>query len=118
MFHALIAAPLSLNTNGLVSYLQGLFALFREKNIRPDDIEAIEVHIPKRGVHRVPCHDGPRDAHGMFVPGDSVWTRRRIPTPPGFCTASCSCGTGMPGAMAAARSSLRCPWTTWRAARR
>jgi hypothetical protein len=25
MFHALIAAPLSLTTNGLVSYLQGLF---------------------------------------------------------------------------------------------
>jgi len=25
MFHSLIAAPLALNTNGLVSYLQGLF---------------------------------------------------------------------------------------------
>ena len=25
MYHSLIAAPLALNTNGLVSYLQGLF---------------------------------------------------------------------------------------------
>ena len=25
MFHSMIAAPLALNTNGLVSYLQGLF---------------------------------------------------------------------------------------------
>jgi 2-methylcitrate dehydratase PrpD len=36
------------------TYLQGLFRLLQQHRIAPDDIERIEVHMPKRGVHRVP----------------------------------------------------------------
>jgi 2-methylcitrate dehydratase PrpD len=36
------------------TYLQGLFRLLQQHRIGPDDIDRIEVHMPKRGVHRVP----------------------------------------------------------------
>ncbi len=36
------------------TYLQALFHLLQENPIAPEEIEQIEVHIPKRGVHRIP----------------------------------------------------------------
>jgi 2-methylcitrate dehydratase PrpD len=36
------------------AYLQGLFKLMGEHRLRADDIAEIEIHMPKRGVHRVP----------------------------------------------------------------
>ncbi len=36
------------------TYLQGLFHILEQHRIRPDDIREIEVHIPRRGVHRIP----------------------------------------------------------------
>ena len=36
------------------TYLQGLFRLMKERRIAPGDIEEIEVHLPTRGIHRVP----------------------------------------------------------------
>ena len=36
------------------TYLQGLFAILAEQQIRPEDIHEIEIQIPKRSVHRIP----------------------------------------------------------------
>ncbi|MDB5927551.1 MAG: hypothetical protein JWN13_6487 [Betaproteobacteria bacterium] len=36
------------------TYLQALFRLLQQHNIAPQDIEHIEIHMPTRGVHRVP----------------------------------------------------------------
>lgn len=36
------------------TYLQGLFQLFNQHKIQPEDIREIEIQIPKRGVHRIP----------------------------------------------------------------
>lgn len=36
------------------TYLQGLFRLLDQHGIRPKEIQEIEIHIPKRGVHRIP----------------------------------------------------------------
>jgi 2-methylcitrate dehydratase PrpD len=36
------------------TYLQGLFGILRDERIAPEDIDELEIHIPKRGVHRVP----------------------------------------------------------------
>jgi 2-methylcitrate dehydratase PrpD len=36
------------------AYLQGLFGLLEQNALAPEDIAAIEIQMPKRGVHRVP----------------------------------------------------------------
>jgi 2-methylcitrate dehydratase PrpD len=36
------------------TYLQGLFAILEENQIRAEDIREIEIQIPKRSVHRIP----------------------------------------------------------------
>jgi 2-methylcitrate dehydratase PrpD len=36
------------------TYLQALFALLERHTLKAEDIEEIEVHIPKRGLHRIP----------------------------------------------------------------
>jgi 2-methylcitrate dehydratase PrpD len=36
------------------TYLQGLFSLLREHKVTADDVADIEIHIPKRGIHRIP----------------------------------------------------------------
>ncbi|QJP12319.1 MmgE/PrpD family protein [Starkeya sp. ORNL1] len=36
------------------AYLQGLFKIIQENAITPDDVDEIEIHVPKRGIHRVP----------------------------------------------------------------
>ncbi len=36
------------------TYLEGLFALLSENSLRAQDIADVEIHIPKRGIHRVP----------------------------------------------------------------
>jgi len=37
------------------AYLQGLFRLLNQHRIPPSDIREIEIHIPKRGAHRIPA---------------------------------------------------------------
>jgi 2-methylcitrate dehydratase PrpD len=36
------------------TYLQGLFAIIEQNRIQADDVRAIEIHIPKRSVQRIP----------------------------------------------------------------
>jgi 2-methylcitrate dehydratase PrpD len=36
------------------TYLQGLFKVLKGRNIAPEEILEIEIHMPQRGVHRVP----------------------------------------------------------------
>lgn len=37
-----------------LTYLQGLFGILRDNSITSEQIEEIEIHMPKRGSHRVP----------------------------------------------------------------
>lgn len=37
------------------TYLQGLFRLLNQHRIQSSDIRVIEIHIPKRGAHRIPA---------------------------------------------------------------